>query len=95
MNSEQRTKRVEIQIFGQVQGVLFRFQTTANAKELGLTGWVKNEEDGSVKIVAEGEEENLQKLLEWAKRGPLLARVDRIEVKWEEGKGEFEKFETR
>jgi len=78
-----------------VQGVFFRFQTNTLSKELNLTGWVKNEDDGSLIIVAEGEEENLQKLIEWAKKGPLLARVDKIEVKWEEGKGEFEKFETR
>lgn len=88
-------KRVEIQVFGRVQGVFFRFQANTCAKELDLTGWVKNEEDGSVKIVAEGEKENLQKLIAWTKKGSLFARVDKIEVKWEEGKGEFEKFETK
>jgi acylphosphatase len=88
-------KRVEIQVLGRVQGVFFRSQTAKKAKELNLTGWVKNEEDSSVKIVAEGEEENLKNLIEWTKEGPLLARVDKIEVEWEEGKGEFEKFEIK
>ena len=88
-------KRVTIQVFGRVQGVFFRSQSTKKANKLNLTGWVGNEPDGSVEIMAEGEEENLEKLIEWTKRGPLLARVDKVEVKWEEGKGEFEKFETK
>jgi acylphosphatase len=87
--------RVDIKVFGRVQGVFFRDRTNKKAKELNLTGWVENEPDGSVKIIAEGEKENLEKLIEWTRKGPLLARVDKVEVKWEEGKGEFEKFETR
>lgn len=86
-------KRVIILVSGIVQGVFFRSNTQEKAKELNLTGFVRNEPDGRVKIVAEGEEENLEKLIEWAKRGPLLARVNNIEVKYEEAKGEFEDFE--
>ncbi len=88
-------KRVEIQVFGRVQGVFFRDRTTKKARELNLTGWVKNESDGLVRIVAEGEEKNLKKLIKWSKRGPLFAKVDKIDVKWEEGKGEFKDFEIK
>jgi len=93
MSSE--IKRIEINVFGRVQKVFFRNSATRKAKGLNLNGWVKNEPDGSVKIVAEGEEENLNKLIDWSKRGSLLAKVDKIEVKWEEGKNEFDKFEIR
>ena len=93
MSSEQRTiKRVEIRVWGQVQRVFFRSQAAKKARELNLTGWVRNESDDSVKIIAEGEEENLKRLIDWSKKGPLLARVDRIEVKWEESRGEFKEF---
>ncbi len=86
-------KRVEIKVFGRVQGVFFRDEAYRRAKKLELYGWVKNEKDGSVKIVVEGLEDNLKKLIEWSKRGPLLARVDKIEVKWKKGTGEFKNFE--
>lgn len=88
-------KRVIIRVYGFVQGVNFRYYTMREAQNLGLSGWVKNEEDGSVTILAEGEEEDLKKLIEWAKRGPNWAEVEKIEVNWQEAKDEFERFEVR
>lgn len=85
-------KRVLIKIFGRVQGVLFRANTAAKAGEMGLTGWVKNTGDGTVEIIAEGEEEPLKKLIEWCYNGVKFANVDKVEVKWEEGTREFQDF---
>ncbi|HDZ54547.1 MAG TPA: acylphosphatase [Candidatus Nealsonbacteria bacterium] len=88
-------KRVIILVSGLVQGIFYRSNTLEKAKELNLTGWVKNEFSSSVKIVAEGEEENLEKLIEWTKQGPALAKVDKIEVEWERDRGKFKDFEIR
>lgn len=88
-------KRVIIKIYGRVQGVFFRDSARKRAKKLGLVGWVRNEPDKGVMIVAEGGEENLKRLIDWCYNGPMLARVDKVEVKWEEAKGEFKDFEIR
>ena len=85
-------KRLKLKITGRVQGVFFRQGVKRIADELGLTGWVRNEENGSVRMVAEGEEEKLQKLVEWCKKGTKYARVDNVEVEWGEARREFEKF---
>ena len=71
--------RYKINVKGKVQGVFYRASTQAKAKELGLSGWVKNEEDGSVLIEAEGEDQKLQKLLEWCRQGPGAAVVNDVE----------------
>jgi acylphosphatase len=86
-------KRAIITIFGEVQGVFFRVNTQAQAQELGLTGWVKNEADATVKILAEGEQEQLEKLVDYCRSGHKLAKVQRVEVKWEEATGEFKDFD--
>jgi acylphosphatase len=52
------------------------------ADQLGIKGWVRNEEDGTVKIVAEGRGGVLEKFIEWCKKGSPLARVDKVDVKW-------------
>jgi len=85
-------KRLECQIFGRVQVVMFRDFTKRQARSLGLTGTVENLEDGSVLVVAEGEEEKLRELLVYLKRGPIFARVDRLEENWLEATGEFSDF---
>lgn len=88
-------KRVEIKVIGQVQGVFFRQGVKAEADRLGITGWVQNEPDGSVRIVAEGEEEKLQKLVDWARVGTEWAKVEKVDVKWEEAAGEFKDFRVK
>jgi acylphosphatase len=85
-------KRVEIRATGKVQAVGFRFAAQREALNLGLTGWVKNERDGSVSVVAEGKEEDLKRLAEWAKRGPTFAEVDQVRVEWKDYDGEFKDF---
>ena len=69
-----------IKIKGKVQGVNFRYYTTLEARKLGLMGTVENMDDGSVLVTAEGEVGALDSLTKWCWRGPLLARVDAVEV---------------
>jgi len=84
--------RAHLRIYGRVQGVFFRANMRRKAVEYGVKGWVKNLPDGSVEAVVEGEEEAVKKIIAWAHRGPPLARVDRVDVEWEEYKGEFSDF---
>ncbi|MFY9461631.1 MAG: acylphosphatase [Candidatus Sungiibacteriota bacterium] len=86
-------KRVEIAVKGRVQGVFFREEVKKAARELGLAGWVRNEADDSVKIIAEGKEEKLQKLIAWCRQGSKWSRVEKLEAKWDEYRGEFTQFE--
>jgi acylphosphatase len=88
-------KRIIIDVYGRVQGVFFRASTRKRARRWNLTGYVKNMPDGSVHIEAEGTEENLEKLLEFAKDGPRLARVDRSNHEFQEATGEFNSFRIR
>lgn len=88
-------KRLEARIHGHVQGVFFRDTTQRQANQLGISGWVRNEWDGTVQVVAEGTEENLNKLLQFLHRGPKSARVERVETGWEEATGEFDAFSVR
>lgn len=85
-------KRIILEVYGEVQGVNFRYYTTQVAQELGLKGWVKNEPDGIVKIIAEGEEKNLKELVNWSHQGPSGVRVTKVDEKWESNQGEFEDF---
>jgi acylphosphatase len=95
-NPEQdRMVRVHIFVSGRVQGVFFRDSTRRIAEELGIFGWVKNLNDGRVEAVLEGEKEIIQKLIEWTKRGPIFARVDKMKIEWEECKEEFKNFEIK
>ncbi|MBA3648592.1 MAG: acylphosphatase [Chitinophagales bacterium] len=72
-----------IKVHGKVQGVFFRASARSQAEELGIKGTVKNEQDGSVFIEAEGDSESLRIFLEWCHKGPDRARVDKVEA--EEG----------
>lgn len=66
-------------VYGSVQGVGFRYTTQHEAQRLGLVGYARNLDDGSVEVVACGEAENVNKLIEWLKAGgPLSARVDKV-----------------
>lgn len=88
-------KRLHIWVAGRVQGVFYRASTVALAKQLALTGWVRNLPDGRVEIVAEGEEESLQKLLSWCRQGPPAAQVTAVESLEEPATGEFQRFVQR
>ena len=80
-------------VHGLVQGVFFRAFVHERAKALGLTGYVKNLSGGrSLEVYAEGDKEKLEELLAHLKVGPRSARVERVEVKWSEHTGRFERF---
>ncbi len=76
------SKAIKIRIFGRVQGVCFRENTKKKAEGLGLSGFVRNESDGSVYVEAEGEEVDLEKLTEWCHQGPKFAQVERVEEEY-------------
>ena len=71
---------ISIIVSGKVQGVFYRQTTKEKALELGLTGKVRNLKDGRVNIIVTGEKENLDKLIEWCKKGPPRAEVTGVEV---------------
>ncbi|OFY83983.1 MAG: acylphosphatase [Bacteroidetes bacterium RIFCSPLOWO2_12_FULL_35_15] len=71
-------KHFNITVTGKVQGVFFRAHTETEAKKLGLTGFVRNESNGTVYIEAEGEEEQLKELLKWCRSGPIKAVVQEV-----------------
>ena len=73
---------VHMFVHGHVQGVFYRANTQKVAQGLGLTGWVKNCNDGSVEIHAEGDKDKLEELIEWCRHGPALAKVSKIDLNW-------------
>jgi acylphosphatase len=80
-------RRMRVRIRGRVQGVFFRAEARARAESLGLGGWVRNDPDGSVTAVFEGDPERVESMIEWCRRGPGGARVEEVEVSEETGPG--------
>ncbi len=85
--------RVRLVISGRVQGVWFRESTRREAVGLGVTGWVKNRPDRAVEVLAEGSEDQVQRLVLWCHHGPPSARVDGVKETPEKWTGEFDSFE--
>jgi acylphosphatase len=83
-------KHFNIRVSGKVQGVFYRASARAHAEALEITGFARNESDGSVYIEAEGDEENLRQFVEWCYRGPERAVVSNVEV----GEGELKSFSS-
>lgn len=86
-------KRLECNVSGRVQMVMFRDFVTRNARKLGLVGTVQNNPDGSVFAVAEGEEAKLRELLTVIREGSLLSRVDNVTEKWSDRLGGYKNFD--
>jgi acylphosphatase len=87
-------ERIDVIVTGRVQGVAFRWHTVQEARRLGLVGWVRNQPDGSVRLVAEGSRPLLEALLVWAERGPGHARVEHCRHTWQRATGEYDDFEV-
>ena len=87
-------ERVDITVTGRVQGVAFRWHTVRQAQSLGLVGWVRNQPDGSVRLVAEGERPALEAMVLWAGRGPDHARVESCRPRWQQATGQFDTFDV-
>ena len=76
--------RARVVVSGRVQGVFFRAETRDRARSLDLTGWVRNNADGTVEAVFEGDRERIESMLDWCRRGPSLAEVRDVRVDWEQ-----------
>ena len=72
-------KGIHCLVAGRVQGVCFRMATREQADLYGLTGWVRNLQDGRVEVMAFGDEQQLDSLKQWLKFGPAMARVLDVE----------------
>lgn len=82
-----------LRITGRVQGVGFRMYMARKARELGVTGWVRNRRDGSVEATVQGTPAAVEAIIAWAQRGPSSAVVSKVTIT--EGRGEYAAFETR
>jgi len=95
MDKDAKKVRAHLLIFGRVQGVAFRYYTHDIAQSLGIKGWVKNCWDGKVELVIEGEEDKVKELIDWCYQGPRSAIVEKVDVKWEKYKEEFNSFSIK
>ena len=87
---------LSVTVYGRVQGVYYRYFVRNIARELGLKGYVRNLASGNaVEVQAEGEKQQLNKLLEQLKVGPAGARVERVEADWSDYSGRFDDFGVR
>ena len=91
----QAQARLQAQVHGRVQGVSFRYYTLRQARELGITGFVRNEWDGTVQVVAEGPRTALDEFLAFLRVGPRSAVVTRVDCKWPPPTGGYGSFEVR
>ena len=89
------TARLDATVHGRVQGVGFRYHVLRVAMDSGLTGWVANAQDGSLRCVAEGRQVDLERLLAALEAGPAGAIVDRVATTWSAPTGTFRSFEIR
>ena len=85
-------RRLEATVRGYVQGVGFRVWAARVASRLGLTGSVRNEFDGTVRVVAEGPTDDLEQLLAQLRSGPSGAVVSDVDVRWAPPTGAFDRF---
>ena len=88
-------QRLHAFVSWRVQGVGFRWFVIQEAQERNLTGWCRNLYNGKVEVLAEGELEALNDLLQLLRKGPGGSRVSDVEVEWSPAKGEFRRFSVR
>jgi acylphosphatase len=87
--------RLQMIVSGRVQGVFFRGAAADQARALGLVGYARNLDDGTVEMVAEGARGALEMLGAWANHGPRMARVEEVRIEWHESLNEFGEFTVR
>jgi acylphosphatase len=88
-------KRLRAVVRGRVQGVGFRASAASEARRLQLTGWVRNQLDGTVETEAEGDDAAVEAFLAWLRRGPSYARVTSINPEWLPATGGGVSFDVR
>ena len=91
----QQLQRLDATVRGRVQGVGYRAFAREQARRLGLAGWVRNEPDGDVRVVAEGPRDVLEALLQKLEQGPSASRVERVTPYWSAASEEFDGFGVR
>ena len=74
-------KNVHVKISGRVQGVWYRASTKQKAESLGIKGWVRNTDEGCVEAVFEGEDEIVDEMISWCRRGPPMSHVKNVDIK--------------
>ena len=79
--------RKRVKVHGNVQGVFFRDTTRRRAESLGVAGWATNRADGTVEVVAEGEPDAVERLVDFLREGPRRADVDDVDVSEEQPEG--------
>jgi acylphosphatase len=89
----EKVERLHGVIHGDVHGVGFRYFLLREAQRLGLRGWVRNRDDGTVEFVAEGRRADLERLQRAAERGPQLAQVERVDAQWSAATGGLDSFD--
>ena len=88
-------QQAHVFISGTVQGVGFRYFVRSNAKKLGITGWVRNVEDGGVEAVFQGDKVIIEEMMALCKQGPVLSAVKQIGCEWEEQEESLQDFTIR
>jgi acylphosphatase len=84
--------RAHVWVKGRVQGVGFRAYVESIARQVNVTGWVRNVGYSTVEAVAEGERAKVEQFIELMKQGPRASRVDESRIEWEDVTGEFREF---
>ena len=82
--------RAHVFVSGRVQGVFYRAEARAQARSRKLGGWVRNSADGRVEAVFEGVRPQVEAMIAWCRTGPVMARVEAVEVSWEQPVGQVE-----
>ncbi len=95
MADDRQASRVHMVVKGRVQNVGFRAHVEYSARQLGLTGWVRNVGYDTVETTAEGERQKLERFVESVKAGPRGSQVDESNVEWQDPTGEFTSFIVR
>ena len=89
----EQVERLHAVVHGDVQGVGFRYFLMREGQRLGLRGWVRNRDDGTVEFVAEGSRADLERLKQAAERGPRMAHVERVDGRWSAAAGGLDGFD--
>ncbi len=95
LSTTDAVRQLSVRVIGNVQHVGFRYFVRTAAKRLGIKGWVRNENDGCVTVLAEGPSERLRILLRSLNVGPSLARVENLEINWSEPSGQYSDFQIK
>ncbi len=95
MAHNKELRRVHVVVKGRVQGVGFRAHVQYSARQIGVTGWVRNVGYDTVEAIGEGEQAQLERFVQAVKTGPVGSQVDEAETEWQNATGEWSDFQMR